>query len=424
MELSTAHVTESASALAIALGAGLLIGIERERRKGEGPTQAAAGVRTFALTSVLGAMAALIGNDVLLAIAGLGVVTFAGLSYWHSGDHDPGLTTEVALLATFVVGALSASQPLLAGACGVLIAGLLLLRSHLHGFAQRTLSEQELRDAILLAAAAMIVLPLLPDRFIDPWGAINPRVVWRLTVVVMLVNAVGYVAQRALGARYGLPLSGMLGGFVSSTAVHAAMGRRAKEDESARHGAIAAATLSNIATFVQLALVLALVDPTTLRELTPALATAAVVASLFGLVYMRAALRQPATAEALTGRAFSLVTALLFAFTFVALSFVAVLLRKLLGAEGVVLGAAAGGFLDAHSSSAAVANLVGQGALEAPAAAVAIALVVTANTVSKLLFSRVGGTAFFMRVGASLVAILAAFWIAVWLSGGRFPLAD
>jgi uncharacterized membrane protein (DUF4010 family) len=87
----------------------------------------------------------------------------------------------------------------------------------------------------------------------------------------------------------------------------------------------------------------------------------------------------------------------------------------------VVWGATAGGFLDAHSSSAAVANLVGQGALDAPAAAVAVALVVTANTVSKLLFARMGGTAFFMRVGAGLVAMLAAFWTAVLLSGGRFP---
>ncbi len=423
MELSAEHVTDSVSTLAVALGVGLLIGIERERRKGDGPTRAAAGVRTFALTAVLGALAAIVGNDVLLAIAGAGVVIFAAVSYWYSSEHDPGLTTEVALLATFVVGVLSAAQPLLAGASGVLIAVLLLMRAHLHGFAQHTLSEQELRDAILLAAAAMIILPLLPNRFIDPWGAVNPHVVWRLTVVVMLVNAAGYVAQRALGAKYGLPLSGLLAGFVSSTAVHAAMGRRAKEDESARPGAVAAAALSNVATFAQLAIVLSLVNATTLRELAPAIIAASVVAVIFGLFYMRAALRQSAAAERLTGRAFSLLTALLFALSFVALSFVAVLMRKLLGAEGVVLGAAAGGFLDAHSSSAAVANLVGQGALEAPAAAVAIALVVTANTMSKLLFARAGGGAFFVRVGVSLVAILAVFWLVVVMTGGRFPIA-
>lgn len=421
MALSAEHVSESASALAVALGVGLLIGIERERRKGDGPSRGAAGVRTFTVTALLGALAAIIENDVVLAIAGVGVVTLVAVSYWHSSDHDPGLTTEVALLATFVIGVLAHTQPLLAGASGVLLAVLLLLRSHLHGFAQETLSEQELRDAILLAAAALIVLPLLPDRFVDPWGAVNPRVVWKLTVVVMLVNAAGYVAQRVFGARYGLPLSGLLGGFVSSTAVHAAMGRRAKEDAAARSGAIAAATLSNVATFGQLAIVLSLVNAALLIELTPAIVAASVVTALFGLVYMRAALKQSASADRLTGRAFSPVTAALFALTFVALSALAVLLRKLLGPEGVVYGATAGGFLDAHSSSAAVANLVGQGALDAPAAAVAVALVISANTVSKLLFSRTGGAEFFVRVGVGLVAMLATFWAAVLLTGGRFP---
>lgn len=420
MEATAEHVSDSAT-LAVALGVGLLIGIERERRKADGSGSASAGVRTFAVTALLGALAAIVENDIVLAVAGLGVATMIGVSYWHSGDKDPGLTTEVALLVTFVIGVLAHSQPMLAGASGVLVAVLLLLRSHLHGFAQETLSEQELRDAVLLGAAALIVLPLLPDRFIDPWGVVNPRTVWKLTVVVMLVNAAGYVAQRLLGAKYGLPLSGLLGGFVSSTAVHAAMAGRAKEDESARPGAIAAATLSNVATFVQLAVVLSLVNTATLVELAPSLAAAAVVVGAFGGIYMISAMKKSAKSDRMTGRAFSPLTAALFALTFVALSGVAVLLKKLFGAGGVVIGATAGGFLDSHSSSAAVANLVGQGALEAPAAAVAIALVVSANTVSKLLFARTGGSAFFWRVGLSLVAMLATFWVVVLLAGGRFP---
>src|SRR5690349_21475691 len=107
MDLSAEHVSESASALAVALGVGLLVGIERERRKGDGPSRGAAGVRTFAVTALLGALAAIIENDVVLAIAGVGVVTLVAVSYWHSSDHDPGLTTEVALLATFMIGVLA-----------------------------------------------------------------------------------------------------------------------------------------------------------------------------------------------------------------------------------------------------------------------------------------------------------------------------
>ena len=134
----------------------------------------------------------------------------------------------MALLATFVTGVLAAAQPVLAAAAGVLVVVLLVSRAPLHGFAHQKLSEQELRDAVLLAAAAILVLPILPDHPIDPWQVVNPRLVWKLTVLIMLVDAAGYVAQRLVGARAGLPISGLLGGFVSSTAVVATMGKRAQ----------------------------------------------------------------------------------------------------------------------------------------------------------------------------------------------------
>ena len=127
----------------VALGAGLLIGVERERRMKDEKTPAAAGVRTFAITALLGALAALSNSVVLLAATALGVITFTALSYTKSHDADPGLTTEIALLATFVTGVLAASQPVLAAAAGVIIVVLLVSRSALHSFAQRELSDQE-----------------------------------------------------------------------------------------------------------------------------------------------------------------------------------------------------------------------------------------------------------------------------------------
>src|SRR6187549_1896917 len=100
--------------IAVALGIGLLIGVERERRKGEGPERAAAGVRTFAITALTGVLATLSESTVVLAIAGAGVVALTIVSYLHSREGDPGLTTEAALLATFVMGALAVPHPLLA----------------------------------------------------------------------------------------------------------------------------------------------------------------------------------------------------------------------------------------------------------------------------------------------------------------------
>ena len=116
----------------------------------------------------------------------------------------------MALLATFLVGVLAASQLMLAAAAGVLVVMLLVSRAPLHAFAHAKLSDQELRDAVLLAAAAILVLPILPDHPIDPWNVVNPRMVWKLTVLIMLVDAVGYVAQRLVGARAGLPDLGIV----------------------------------------------------------------------------------------------------------------------------------------------------------------------------------------------------------------------
>src|SRR5204863_8933168 len=113
----------------VALGVGLLIGIDRERQKGDGPTRQAAGLRTFALASLLGAVAIAAGGELLLAAATLGVVGFAGLSYWPARDSDPGVTTETALVLTTLLGGLAIREPAFAAGLGVVVAALLAARS-------------------------------------------------------------------------------------------------------------------------------------------------------------------------------------------------------------------------------------------------------------------------------------------------------
>lgn len=403
--------------IAVALGVGLLVGVERERRMGEGPERAAAGVRTFAITALVGVLAMLTDSSVVVAIAGAGLVAFTTVSYLHSREEDPGLTTEVALLATFVVGALAVSRPLLAAGTGVALALLLASRSALHGFARRQLSEREVRDGIMLAAAALIVLPLLPDQPIDPWGAINPKLVWRLTILVMAIIAAGYVLQRLVGARWGLPLAGLLGGFASSTATIASMGQRARNDAAVLPSAVAGAALSSVPTVVQLALMLSVADMTTLRLLTAPLTAMGIVGAVYGgLFTLRAvAATDEDRATQISGRAFSVGTALLFAGLFCFIAILVVLLQRAFGDAGALVGAVTGGFLDAHSSSASVAGLAGQKLLPYSVAGNAIGMILTANTLAKLVFARVGGSAFFWRVAPGLVLMIAAFWIVKWL---------
>lgn len=405
---------DQASAILVALGAGLLIGIERERRTTEEKRPSAAGVRTFAITALLGVLAVLSGSNIVLAAVALGVVVLTAMSYQRSREGDPGLTTEIALLATFLTGALAASQPILAAAAGVLIVVLLVLRAPLHSFARGELSDQELRDAVLLAAAAILVLPILPDHPIDPWGVVNPRLVWKLTVLIMLVDAAGYVAQRLVGARAGLPISGLLGGFVSSTAVIATMGKRAQQEPKVLPAAVAGAALSNVATVVQLALVLAISAPFLLARLRWVLLIMGAAMAAYGALMIFAAKGKAAPSQP-TGRAFRLRTALLFAGAFVLVMLLVAGLQHTFGPTWALTGVVVGGFADAHSTAASVGSLTADGKFTPQLAMIAIGLVVTTNTLSKLGFARAGGAAFFWRLAPGLVLLIASYWISWWL---------
>jgi uncharacterized membrane protein (DUF4010 family) len=403
-----------ASAILVALGAGLLIGVERERHMKDDPGATAAGIRTHAITALLGVLGALGGSPVLLGAVALGVVALTTLSYHRTRNADPGLTSEVALLATFVTGVLAAINPALAAAAGVLIAVLLLLRAPLHAFARAQLSDQELRDAVMLAAAAILVLPILPDGTIDPWQVVNPRTVWKLTVLIMLVDAAGYVAQRLVGARAGLPISGLLGGFVSSTAVVATLGKRAREEPRVLPAAVAGAALSQVATVIQLAMVLAVSDVALLGQLRWVLLSMGLAMAAYGAL-MLLATQGKAAPPPPSGRAFRLRTALLFAGAFVLVMLLVAWLQRSFGPAWALAGVVLGGFADAHSTAASVGSLTTQGQLTSELALIAIGLVVTTNTLAKLGFAWAGGGAFFWRLAPGLLLLIATYWASWWL---------
>ena len=204
-----------------------MVGAERERRKGDGPRRSPAGIRTFTVTSLTGAISYLVGGQVLLAIATVGVIALAAAAYWRGQDDDPGLTTEIALILTALLGGLSMQQPALAGGLAVIVAVLLAARSPLHRLVRSALTEDELKDALIFAGATLVVLPLVPDRSMGPYGALNPHSIWILVILIMAISAAGYLAVRIVGARFGLPIAGLASGFISSTATIGALGARA-----------------------------------------------------------------------------------------------------------------------------------------------------------------------------------------------------
>ena len=247
-----------------ALGLGLLNGVIRERRHGN--DSEIAGTRTHALVAVLGFVAWGLGVPTFVACLVLvGALTVSG--YQKTADQDRGLTGEVALLVSMVLGALAFQDPHRAVAVGVVCAILLYAKQPLHRFSKELVSERELQDALMLAAAALVVLPLLPQGALDPWGVLKPYTLWRIVVLVMAVGMVGHVAMRAVGVRWGLPIAGFFSGFASSTATVAGMGHRARTDPGMAAPAAAAALLANIASLLLFGAVIGAASPDLLNAL-------------------------------------------------------------------------------------------------------------------------------------------------------------
>ena len=395
----------------MALGIGLLIGAERERRKGEGPSRSPAGIRTFTVASFAGAISFIVGGEVLFAIATAGIILLTGVGYWRGQQDDPGLTTEIALIVTTLLGGLSMQNPALAAGLAVTVACVLAARLPLHRFVRFAITEDELKDALIFAGATLVVLPLLPDRPMGPYGALNPHSIWVLVILVMAIGAAGHLAVRILGLRVGLPIAGLASGFISSTATIAAMGARAAKTTDVLTAAVAAAVLSTIATIVQMALVLGVTSIPTLRMLSIPLIFAGLAAVVYGGASMARALRSKTESETQSGRAFSLTTALIFALTLSGVLVASAALREWFGEAGVILAAALAGLIDTHSAAISVASLVASEKMSAVDAVFPILPGLSTNTASKMIVAGIsGGRSFALRVIPGLVIVVLAAW--------------
>lgn len=396
---------------AVALGVGLLMGAERERRKGTDAQRAVAGIRTFSVVALFGAICAAI--DPWLVVAAMAALTvLVGIAYARDRSGDPGLTSEVSLLACLVLGALATRQPLLAAGAGVAITVLLASREWLHRFVRGVLTAAELNNLLVLAVATLMVLPLIPDRAIGPFDAIHPRTIWIIVILVMAIGALAHVLLRWLGSAVGLPLAGLLSGFVSSTATIGVMGSRARARPELCRRAVAAAVLSTVATFAQMAAVLAVTDVPTLGVLAvPLLAGGMAALAVGGVVVWRS--RDGASGLDVEGdaAAFSLKSALLLGATIALVQLVAAALQTWLGQRGLLVAAAAAGFADTHAPAVSLASLAADGSIASSQTLWPILLALSTNTVSKVVVAVLGGGRAFARpVVAGLAVVLACTW--------------
>lgn len=394
---------------AAALGSGLLIGIERERRKGFGANRALAGVRTFTLASLTGAAAGFIGAPLLMLTGGVLIATLGAISHWRSRSGDPGVTTEIALFITYLVGLIAIDEPVIAGGAAVVIAALLTARRALHEFSVTVLSEGELRDGLLFAALALIVLPLLPETPIA-WLGAGPRRIFALVVTFMGLQAAGYVAVRSAGPRFGLAVASLASGFVSSTGTIAALGNRARSDRKLLGACVSGALFSCVATVILLAIVVGAVYPRALSIVGPSLGLAllaAVGAAGLGLWRQHAS---PGD-HAVSGRPFNLWIAVGFTAILVGVTAAMGIINARYGGIGRGITAAITGIFDVHASATSTLALAASGALEPSDVLQPILIAFSTNTGSKLVAAfATGGVRYGLPVAVGLGAIAIAAW--------------
>ena len=405
--------TETLTRLGLSLAIGFLIGVERgwrEREEKEG--ERAAGLRTFALIGLFGGLVgslSLLSGGALAWIAGLLALTaaFGVWSYRESAaEGDFSVTNLVAAMTVYVLGVTAViGDPRAAAGAGVVAAALLAGREALHRLVSR-LSWIELRSGLLLLAMTAVVLPLLPDRPVDPLGALNPRELWLLMTLTAAVSYCGYVALKVAGPGKGPPIAGLAGGLASSTAVTIAMARLSRSAADARGPGLGAALAAMVSLVRATGLAVAL-QP----SLAPLVAGPALTGALvFGLAGSLPLLRRKAARETSPeiGIPFELSTVLGFGLLLAAVTLAGAWVRQHAGPAGGYAFAAVSGLLDVDAITLSTARSVARGADPAFAAR-AILAAFAANAFQRAVFAWVFGTrAFALRLSAVTVAALAA----------------
>jgi uncharacterized membrane protein (DUF4010 family) len=390
--------------LAVATAIGFLIGFEREWSDAAEAKERFAGARTFALAGLTGGTATTFAGAGMVAAAGLLCVgALAGASYWIKARADPaaGATTEIALVATYLLGALAASgAPGLAAAGGVGAAILLAAKARVVA-AARAIAPKEIAAALRFLAIAVIVLPVLPDREFGPGGAINPRELWGFVVLISGLSFAGYWLVKYFGER-GVVMTGVVGGLASSTATTLSIARLVRDGAAGATMGAAGVVAANVVMLARVGAVLFIVSRATLAALWPALLAAAVAGAVAALALAR---RKPAEAARIDlGNPLDLGPALLFSSLLAAVALAADLLVSRYGGGGFLGLAAVTGLADLDALALSGAAQVNAGALDPRIAGLGILIAITVNMAVKgVLLAAIGGA----RAGGMALAAFA-----------------
>ena len=402
--------------LFVALGLGLLVGLQRER-----VDPAIAGIRTFALITVFGALAALLGRSFGGWIVAVGLLVAAALVLSGNlvrlsrGDAEPGQTTEFTAVIMYCVGALVVMAPL---AVSVVLTGavafLLHAKEPLHRFVDR-MGEQDVRAIMQLVLIALVILPILPDRPFGPYQVLNPYQIWWMVVLIVSLSLAGYVAFKLFGAHAGSALSGVLGGLISSTATTVSYARRTRETPESSRLAALVVVIASAVVFGRVLVEIAAVAPSYLIYMGPPIAVmlgVMIVVSLGAWLLGRDRNAEPPEPENPAELKSALVFGALYAGILLAVAFA----RDRFGAAGLYTVAAISGLTDMDAITLSTSRLVAGGGLEPSTGWRAILLAGLSNLVFKAgLVAALGSRGLFGRIALLFGLALAGGGVILWL---------
>ncbi|RXK50301.1 MgtC/SapB family protein [Halorientalis pallida] len=398
--------------LGIAFGVGALIGLEREQSESGGSF---AGSRTFPLFALYGALVGAFYPSVLpVAVAAITVpLTVAyGAKVWIEGD--VGLTTLTAALLTVLLGALathSGQGAVVTIVVGGVVTALLSAKGDLHRFADR-IDDAEQRAMVKFVLVVFVVLPVLPDRELDALFGLNPRFVWLMVVFVTGLSFVAYVLSRVVGTERGIALTGILGGFVSSTATTVSMAEQTRDSPGLYQLCAFSTVVAAVVMFPRALVEVAVVNPALLPFVAvPLGAMTAVGAVVAVVVYWRSAVET--TVDADIENPFQLRTALFFGALFAAVLFVSDYANAWLGTSGIYATAFVSGLADVDAMTLTLSKLAAEGAVEPGVATTGIVIAASANTLVKAGLAWVIGTRQLGKLVTAVLGVVAAVGLGI-----------
>ncbi|MBF0334033.1 MAG: MgtC/SapB family protein [Alphaproteobacteria bacterium] len=376
--------------LGLALVIGLMIGVERGWRQREAPEGArVVGVRSFALIGLLGGIWALLARhagESLLGVAFLGFVALVAIGHVVQVRRWPdiGLTTEIAELLAFSLGALAVLGEMAVASAGAVVAVALLgMKRPLHAWIER-IEELELAAAIKLLLISVVLLPLLPDRGLIDGDLLNPYKLWLIVVLITAISFVGYFAIKLAGPRLGTALTSLFGGIASSTALTVGLARLGKQSAEL-HTVLASGVAIGAATmFLRLLLIVWLLHPPIGVLLAAPLGAMAVTAYAgAALLWHRGRESDVAGNQVTLGNPFELGTAVKFALFLALVLFLSRRAQEWLGQPGLYALAGLSGLADVDAISVSMARNASQGHIALAVAAQAVVLAALVNTAVK-----------------------------------------